>query len=877
MVAPPGPRLSPDVAPTGYRLTLEVDPDQPSFRGAVTIDVAFATATEQLWLDARDLEIEQATLEVDGRVTPLTVTTVAARELVGLELGRPVVGPARVTLAYRGPVLADDVVGLFRQQVAGTWYLFSQFEAMHARRAVPCFDEPGWKVPWQVTLVVPPGLVAAANAPEAERVTRPDGRVEVRFAPTPPMVSYLLAIAVGRFDVVDVGPVGRAAVPARILVPAGRAADAAVIAAETPRVVAALEAFFDRPLPLAKLDSMAVPSFPGAMENLGLVAYASELLLASPARPVADLRREYLAIAAHELAHQWFGNLVSLTWWDDLWLNESFATWLAARLLGDLDPRRDLLTERRRSRATAMARDLRPRAPAVRRAVATSAEADAAFDPLAYDKGATVLAMFERAMGADRFRAAVRGFIAAHAGGSATAAEFGAALAVADPAVAAGLTSFLDQPGVPRVALALDCTGRPAAVATVSRALAVAPMVSKPGWGPTPAGAIGRWAGPGAGGAATWQFPLCVRFPDASHAGAVAERCGWLAGDAGRVELGTASCPTWLVGDAGGAGYYQVAYPPALARILQDRLGEVPVVDRGTLAAGVIAELSGGRTDVATALAWAERLLAAPDRHDAITAIELLQAVDDQVGADLRPRWQAWLRARLGPRARAAGLEAKVGETAAAAAARQSLIALAGLVAGEPALIAHGEAATRAWLDGKGSLRGDDLALALRLAAAGRDPVLFGRLRATLATTTDRSTRRMLIAALASATAPPLIEHALEAALTDPLDPFEVVDLLGELLDNPAAEDRVWAALVQSPAGLASRLPAAAWPLLAARTEHLCTPAQRAEVEASFGPRAGADQGVALALADALEAIDDCVARRAHHAAGAAAALGSGK
>ncbi|HVV81665.1 MAG TPA: M1 family metallopeptidase, partial [Kofleriaceae bacterium] len=642
MVPPAGPRLPRDVAPVGYQLTLELDPAQPSFRGSVTIDVAFAAPTDRLWLDARGLEIDDARLEVAGQAPrAIAATVVADRELVGFDLGAPVSGPARVTIAYRGPVLADDVVGLFRERVGDDWYLFSQFEAMHARRALPCFDEPGWKVPWQVTLVVPPALVAASNAPEAARTTRADGRVEVRFAPTPPMVSYLLAVAVGPFDVVDVGPVGRDKVPARILVPAGRAPDAATAAAETPRVVAALEAYFDRALPLAKLDQVAVPSFPGAMENLGLVTYGSEELLASPSRPLDELRREYLSIASHELAHQWFGNLVTMAWWDDLWLNESFATWLAAKLVADLDPRRDVITERRQSRADAMERDRRPRAPAVRRPVATPAEADAAFDPIAYDKGAAVLAMFERAMGADRFRDAVRAFLAAHAGGSVTSADFEAALAAAGGGadVAAGLETVLDQPGVPRVELALDCAGPggPAAVASVSRATDVATVTATTATATAAAAAAPRW-----------KFPLCVRFSDKKAGGGVGERCGWLDGPGGRVELGLAACPAWLVGDAGGAGYYQVAYTPALAASVEAHLADVPIVDRGTLADGVVAELSGGRTTIAGALGWARLLLAAPDRHDAIAALAILRAVDGDVGPDARPAWQAWLRATLG-------------------------------------------------------------------------------------------------------------------------------------------------------------------------------------------------------------------------------------
>ena len=244
----PGPRLSRDVAPTAYALVLDVDPDQPMFHGEVTIDVAITVATEQLWLHAVFLEIDDAVIEIGGVRETLAVT--ARDGLIGLDLGRPVQGAARLTLRYRGWASPTDPVGLFTQTTDGASYLFSQLESMYARRVLPCFDEPGWKVPWQVTLVVPPGLIAASNTPEVARAPRADGKVAIRFATTPPMPSYLLAIAVGPFDVVEVGPLGRARVPARVLVAAGRGADAAVAVAETPRIVDALEAYLDRPLPL---------------------------------------------------------------------------------------------------------------------------------------------------------------------------------------------------------------------------------------------------------------------------------------------------------------------------------------------------------------------------------------------------------------------------------------------------------------------------------------------------------------------------------------------------------------------------------------------------------------------------------------------------
>ncbi|HVV83224.1 MAG TPA: ERAP1-like C-terminal domain-containing protein, partial [Kofleriaceae bacterium] len=213
------------------------------------------------------------------------------------------------------------------------------------------------------------------------------------------------------------------------------------------------------------------------------------------------------------------------------------------------------------------------------------------------------------------------------------------------------------------------------------------------------------------------------------------------------------------------------------------------------------------------------------------------------------------------------------GETEAAATARHALLELDGLRGADPAVIAQADGAARAWADGGGALTGDDLELALRLAASGGDSPLLEALHDRLVTSADRPTRVLLVHALAAVTGPVYVDRVLAIALTDALDPFERVELLGGLLDNPAAQSRAWDAIVRSPASLSSHLPPGAWPLLAARTGVLCTAPQRTEVEAAFAAHARDDENVALALADALESIDACIARRAHHAPGVATSL----
>ena len=249
----------------------------------------------------------------------------------------------------------------------------------------------------------------------------------------------------------------------RIIVPAGRAADAAFAAASTGAIVRRLEAFFAQPHPYPKLDSLAVPVTVGfdAMENAGLITYASTALLAAPGQQTPRFRREYTALAAHELAHQWFGNLVTMAWWDDLWLNESFASWLGDRITAELQPGWGFDSAAVAARREAMRTDRLLSSRRIAEPVNSDDDLAGVWDSITYQKGQSVLAMFEQWLGPDRFRAGVRRCIGHHAWGSATAADFSAALAPDEPALPDALRSFTHQPGIPRVAVSLLCDDGP--------------------------------------------------------------------------------------------------------------------------------------------------------------------------------------------------------------------------------------------------------------------------------------------------------------------------------------------------------------------------------------------------------------------------------
>ncbi|MEO8554401.1 MAG: M1 family metallopeptidase, partial [Kofleriaceae bacterium] len=500
----PGVHLPGGATPLAYDLRLEVDPDRDTFSGTVAIRVRLDRASDHVWLHADELAISEAHWE-GGKLEVVP----AAEGMLAVKLGKQV-PPGEVTLsfAFTGTTQHDEE-GLFRQQDRNRWYLYSQGESEFARRITPCFDEPAWKTPWRVTVVAPKQNVIAGNMPIAHDHVLADGRREVSFVETPAMPSYLLALAVGPFAIVDAGTVGKAHVPVRVLTFPRRAKAVGSVARQTGRLVALLEDYTAIPLPLAKLDIVTVPHLFGAMENPGLITFDADIVFAGD--------RRYAVIAAHELAHQWFGNYVTPIWWDDLWLSEAFASWLGERVAAQNEGHPPSELHLAFTRESALAADGEAGAKPLHRAIAF--DPDNAFDSIAYDKGEAVLTMFEAWAGPDLFRAALRAYLAAHALGSVTTADLVSALATATtPETAQALQGYVDHAGAPVVELALTCAaGKPVLTARARDHLTV---------------------------------PVCVRVPGNARACA-------LAGAATQLPIGD-TCPAWVVATDG--GYYHVVW-----------------------------------------------------------------------------------------------------------------------------------------------------------------------------------------------------------------------------------------------------------------------------------------------------------------------------
>lgn len=519
--APAGFRLPDGVRPAAYDVELAIDPARAPFEGHVRIEVALARPAARIWLNAKGLQVSRAEVVAGGRAQRADAALVED-EFLALDVSEPVpAGPAVLDIRFSGQIDDKGLVGPYRRQSGGDWYVFTTFTAIEARRAFPCFDEPRFKTPWGLELRIPPGMRAFSNAPETGVEPQAGGWNLVRFARTAPLPSEVVAFAVGPFETTAEFKAGSQGIPVRTVTPRGLAAQGQYAAAVTDRVLRRLEKYTGIPYPWEKLDHIALPQGAfGAVENPGLITYVSRGLLLTPQQDSEEKRRAIRSLMTHELAHQWFGNLVTQAAWEDVWLSEGFATWLAARMMDqEREPvRKNLNGVAARERI--MAVDASPKTRPVRLPVPDRAAMRGVYSSFVYQKAGSILLMLEAWMGEERFRDALRAYLQRYRDGTASTATLAAALGGEAGRV---LDSFLNRTGIPEVRAEARC-----------------------GAGKQPALVLRQEA------AEPWTLPVCWRTDGAAA-------CTLM--DRAEVQVPLMACPAWIEPNAGGTGYYHSAWP----------------------------------------------------------------------------------------------------------------------------------------------------------------------------------------------------------------------------------------------------------------------------------------------------------------------------
>ncbi|WP_338517901.1 M1 family metallopeptidase [Alteromonas gracilis] len=442
-------RLPQSVTPTFQSIHLNLDPDIPTYSGTTDIQVTVNETTKKVGFYQQGLTVTSAVLVSEDKETTLTVSIGDYDINWGMSQSPILPGQYTLRISFEGKVNTSSD-GMYLSRFEERNYIFTQFEDMHARKAFPSFDEPIFKIPYQMTISAPEHQVVVGNTP-VEKLTVDNGVKTVLFEKTKPMPTYLIAYTVGPFDSAEMTGLP---IPGRIYVPKGYVDKTKFVIKHTPEILASLENFFDIKYPYKKMDFVAVPNFThGAMENVGLITYRDSLLLLED-NPSVTERSRPLNVIAHELAHQWFGNLVTMAWWDDLWLNEAFASWAASHTMKTLYP--ELNYADRIVQEGAFGADASPTVKPVKKVVKSQPDVMDGLG-LNYSKGESILQMIESLIGTDKFRQGVRNYMNKHAWGNTVADDLWAALdGVSDFNLSAMMKAYLEQPGYPLIHIGKD-------------------------------------------------------------------------------------------------------------------------------------------------------------------------------------------------------------------------------------------------------------------------------------------------------------------------------------------------------------------------------------------------------------------------------------
>jgi cytosol alanyl aminopeptidase len=508
--------LLPDgVTPKKHIIELTIDPNLDTFSGWARIEVELSKSTNLLWVNAKDLEPQESSVTWQGRTLPARATPTGG-EFMGLQLDSAIgPGVATISIRYKGKLEETAIVGPYRNKVAEDWYAFTTFTPIDARRAFPCFDEPRFKTPWEISIRIKRTDKAFSNARQLSETDEPDGMKLIRFAPTVPLAAEVVAFCVGPFDVYEGAPAGHGT-PIRIISAKGQREQSKLAAQATVDVLPRLEAFTGIPYPYGKLDHVAVPEFKfGAVENVGMITYKASALLLSPVDNETEKSRRIRGLQAHEIGHQWFGDMVTQATWDDVWLSEGFATWFSAKVMDQEQPAARKLLASVAARERIMATDAGPRTRPVRLEMHSRKDTDGVYSQIVYQKGAAILVMLDGWLGEDRVRAGLHEYLKAHQFGNASTADLESALSGSKPV----LDSFLNQTGIPSIRA--RCNDAHLLIEQTNATH-------------------------------NWTIPICWRGEG------IATSCTLL--DSDHKEMPVKSCPAWIYPNAGGTGYYRTEW-----------------------------------------------------------------------------------------------------------------------------------------------------------------------------------------------------------------------------------------------------------------------------------------------------------------------------
>jgi len=763
-------RLPERARPENYKLKFTPDLENAKFEGDETIAVSVHKPTSEITLNAVDIDFHEVTIASGGTTQKATVAPDKEKEMVVLSVEKPLTaGPATIHVTYTG-VLNSEMRGLYLgKDDQGRRYAASQFEATDARRAFPSFDEPDYKATFDITAVADKGQVAISNYKVVSDTPGPGDKHTVKFATTAKMSSYLAALVVGNFEYVEGSVDG---IPIRVYSTPGKKEMGKFALEVAEQNVGYYDKYFGIKYPYGKLDLIGLPDFSaGAMENIGCITFREVLLLIDDKQGSVDLKKTIASVTAHEIAHMWFGDLVTMKWWDDVWLNEGFATWMSSKPLEKWKPEWNFGLDDVSGTGGTLNVDALDNTRPIHQAAETPAQIQELFDGIAYGKAAAVLRMLESYLGEETFRAGVNAYLKQHQYANATAEGFWDAQAkTSKKPVDKIMPTWVKQAGEPIINVKAQCSGNSTNVTvTQQRYYFDRSKFESPN-------------------DQLWQIPVCLK----GSATTGAAKCELLTKKEENLTL--PGCSNWVLANAGATGYYRVGYQPDTVRALaHDAETKLSPAERISLQNDIWASVRVGREPVGDYLAFAQGLQ--NDRTRAV--LEDVLGRIDYIGQYLpndsdRDTFRAWLRQFLTPIMKEVGWEPKPNESDEQRTLRSRVLTALGQDARDPDALAEARTIADKALANPASVDHQLAGSALGLAAIKGDADCYDKVMAALKNPKSPEEYYAYFFTLPQFTDPKLLQRTLDFAISPDVRSQDALQLVTGVLGNQDGEKLAW-------------------------------------------------------------------------------------
>jgi aminopeptidase N len=827
-------RLPTTIIPSHYKLLLDPDIGQQKFTGEETITVQVQQATSEIVLNSLGLDISLAEATAADKTVPARVTYDEPNETARLSLAQPLpAGAASLHLKFSGKLTAG-LRGLYLSKSRRRQYAVTQFEGTYARMMFPGFDEPAFKATFDLSVIADKGDTAISNGRIVKDEPLPGStRHKITFSTSPRMSTYLVALAIGDWQCLERTVDGT---PIRVCAEPDKKQYGQFALEAAAQSVHFYNQWYGIKYPFEKLDMLAIPDYEwGGMENTASIFYRDTALLMDEKTASVFAKRSHATVVAHEIAHQWFGDLVTAAWWDDIWLNEGFATWMERKPIRAWHPEWHLEDDEAATAQRIIGLDSLSAARAIHGDPRTSAEIKEMFDGITYQKGGAVLGMLESYVGPEVFRNGVNAYLKAHANGNATSADFWQAMAkVSGKPVDKIMPTFVMQPGVPLLTVSGSCSSGKQTLELSQQRFLLSSF------------------GTGEKQGQIWSIPVCTKAAknDGSACYLVDKKTDVVHANA---------CPDWVMANRDAKGYYRVFYddPKNLMSVAAAAEKDLTVPERIAFVEDLWAMVRAGKEPVGIFLNVARDLR--PERNRLV--VEIVAEHMNTIGRSLVPEqnqkeYRQLVRQQFAPLAKEVGWDAGANDNDEQKALRASLLEILGS-AGDPDAVAAAQKITQAYIKDPSAVEGTIIGPALAVAAQNGDAALYGQFMQAMGGARSTEDYYHFLFALTSFRQPELAQRTLGLIDQGKIRQQDYVRLFPALLAESPGREIAWDYLKAHWDSLAEKVTSFGGSGAVSALGGFCSIEKGDEIKQFFATHRA--PGAERALRQSLERISSCV------------------